>query len=59
MSEDLDILKYGHKIYDTIIVNGKTLKIHLYHGKHTNKEQHLRQGGAFIRDTNKNQLTYF
>ncbi|BBL62447.1 hypothetical protein [Methanobrevibacter arboriphilus] len=58
MSEDLDILKYGHKIYDTIIVNGKTLKIHLYHGKHTNKEQHLRQG-AFIRDTNKKSADLF
>ncbi len=50
IAEILDIPRYDVTIYDTIIINGKTLKIHLNHGKHTNKHQHLREG-AFIRDT--------
>ena len=50
IAEILDIHKYDVTIYDTLIINGKTLKIHLNHGKHTNKHQHLREG-AFIRDT--------
>lgn len=50
IAEILEIPNYGTTLYDTIIVNGKTLKIHINHGKHTNKHQHLREG-AFIRDT--------
>ncbi len=50
IAEILDIPNYGTTLYDTIIINGKELKIHLNHGKHSNKHQHLREG-AFIRDT--------